>query len=259
MAEGLGLLALLSIKDLLLTLGFFSFFHIIWAQIVQKDLIAIERVQIFQLLVDFALQSGTLVIDLPQLHRLFVPFFLEGLKLRGCLAGFLLDVREELEEVLSVLLEHLLGTDKTELAHFIKVGKSLNLFVFLLEEHLDEEHLSLLLDQVPPILPILRPFDRHIETSVLGDIDLVGDGGIDGKRGRLNFSLTELAKASLARRPILLPNLQLFVLLALTFLPGALLVLKREDTIVTRVRKRIRMLLEAEQGLGALGAGICAV
>ena len=67
-------------------------------------------------------------------------------------ARFFLDVSEELEKVLSVFLERLLGADETKLAHFVKVGEAFDLFVLLFNEHLDEEHLSLLFDQIPKIL-----------------------------------------------------------------------------------------------------------
>ena len=40
--------------------------------------------------------------------------------------------------------------------------------------------------------------------------------------------------------------------------PGALLVLEREDAIIARISKRIRMLLEAEERLVTLAASIAA-
>ena len=114
------------------------------------------------------------------MHRLVVTLFLKGLELRRSLARFFLDVSEELEEVLSVFLEHLLGADETELAHFVEVGEALDLHVLLLKEHLDEEHLSLLLDQIPSILSVLWSLNRHIEASILCNVDLVGDVRVDG-------------------------------------------------------------------------------
>ena len=168
-------------------------------------------------------------------------------ELRGRLTRLLLDVSEELEEVLGILLKHLLGAYQTKLSHFIEVGQALNLFVFLLEKHLYEEHLTLLLDQVPAILSVFRPFNWHIKTSILGYIDFISDIRVDSKRSWLNVSFAELAKAALTRRSILLPNLQFLVLLALSFLPGTLFVLERENAIVTWVCKRIRMLLKAKQ------------
>ena len=77
------------------------------------------------------------------------------------LARFFLDVSEELEKVLSVFLERLLGADETKLAHFVEVGEALDLFVLLLKKHLDEEHLSLLFDQ---ILTIFSVFGRSTGT-----------------------------------------------------------------------------------------------
>ena len=136
--------------------------------------------QIFHLLVNLALQGGALVIDRPQLHRLVVTLFFKGLELRCSLARFFLDVSEELEEVLSIFLKHLLGADETELAHLVEVGEALNFLVLLFEEHLDEEHLSLLLNQIPAILAILRSLNRHVETSIFSYVDFVGDVGVDG-------------------------------------------------------------------------------
>ena len=192
------------------------------------------------------------------MHRLIITLLLKGLKLSRCLACLFLDVSEELEEVLSVFLEHLLGADETELAHFVEVGEALDLLVLLLEEHLDEEHLSLLLDQIPTILSVFRPLNRHVEASVLCDVDFVSDVGVDGQSSRLNVCLAELAEAAFPRRPILLPNLELLVCLSLLLFSGALLVLERENAIIARVNKRIRMLLEAKERLGALAASIAA-
>ena len=181
------------------------------------------------------------------MHCLVITLLLKGLKLSRCLACLFLDVSEELEEVLSVFLEHLLGADETELAHFVEVGEALDLLVLLFKEHLDEEHLSLLLDQIPTILSVFRPLNRHVEASVLCDVDFVSDVGVDGQSSRLNVCLAELAEAAFPRRPILLPNLELFVSLSLMLFPGTLLVFEREDAILPRISKRIRMLLEAEE------------
>ena len=190
------------------------------------------------------------------MHRLIITLLLKGLKLSRRLARFFLDVSEELEEVLSVFLEHLLGADETELAHFVEVGEALNLLVLLLKEHLDEEHLSLLLDQIPTILSVFRPLNRYIKSSILCDVDFVSDVGVDGQSSRLNVCLAELAEAAFPRRPIFLPDLELLVCLSLLLFSGALLVLEREDAIIARVSKRIRMLLEAKERLSALAASI---
>ena len=190
------------------------------------------------------------------MHRLIITLLLKGLKLSRRLARFFLDVSEELEEVLSVFLEHLLGADETELAHFVEVGEALNLLVLLLKEHLDEEHLSLLLDQIPTILSVFRPLNRYIKSSILCDVDFVSDVGVDGQSSRLNVCLAELAEATFPRRPILFPDLELLVCLSLLLFSGALLVLEREDAIIARVSKRIRMLLEAKERLSALAASI---
>ena len=59
------------------------------------------------------------------------------------------------------------GTNKTELTHFVEVGKALNLLVFLLQKHLNEEHFTLFLDQIPAILSVLRALDRHVEAGAM--------------------------------------------------------------------------------------------
>ena len=148
----------------------------------------------------------------------------------------------------------MLRADETKLAHLVEVGEALDLLVLLFKEHLDEEHLSLLLNQIPTILSVFGSLNWNVEASVLCNVDLVGDVGVDGQSSRLNVSLAEFAEAAFSCRPVLLPDLQLLVRLPLMLFPGALLVLEREDAIIARVNKRIRMLLEAEERLGTLAA-----
>ena len=94
-------------------------------------------------------------------------------------SGLFLDVGEELKEVLRVFLEHLLGADETQLAHLVEIGQPFDLLVFLLQEHLNLEHFSLLLNEVPPILSILRTLNRYVEAR-LSHVDLVCDVWVDG-------------------------------------------------------------------------------
>ena len=181
------------------------------------------------------------------MHCFVITLFLIGFELSSCLTCLLFDISEELQEVLCVFLEHLLRADETELTHFIEVSQSLDLFVFLFKEHLDEEHLALLLNQVPTVLPVLGSFDGDVEACILSDINFVCYVGIDGQGCRLNIGFTELTEAAFSRRSILLPDLELLIGLSLTLFPGALLVLEREDAIVTRVCERIRVLFEAKE------------
>lgn len=132
------------------------------------------------------------------------------------------------------------------MSHFIEVCQSFNLFVLLLKEHLYEEHLSFLLDQIPAILSILRPLNRHVKASIFCHIDLVRDIWIDSQCCRLYISFTKLAEAALSCRPILLPDLQFLIRLALTFFTNPLLILEREYTVIAWVSERIRVLLKAE-------------
>ena len=103
------------------------------------------------------------------------------------------------------------------MAHFVDVCKLLNLLVLLFQKHLHQEHLSLLLDQVPTVLSVLRAFNWHIEACGLGDIDFVRNVRVDSKSGRLNVGFTQLAQTALSRWPVLLPNFKLLVCLAFAF------------------------------------------
>ena len=234
----------------------FFFFDFLGAKIVKELFVILVGAQIFKFLVNLALKGSTLVIDCPQLHRLVVALLLKSLKLCSRFTGLFLDVSEELEEVLGVFLEHLLRADKTELAHLIEIGQTFNFLIFLLEEHLNEEHLSLFLDQVPTVFPVLRTLNWHIETSCLGDVDLVSDVWVDGEGGRLNICFTEFSEAAFSRRPVFLPNLELLVCLTFAFLSSALLILESEDAVITRVCEWVWVLFEAEEGLSALAAPI---
>ena len=238
-----------------LSFSLFPIFYLFRSKIIKEDFVLVVGLQILQFFVNFALQCCTLIIDSSQVHRFLVTLFLRSFKLCSRLTGFLLDVSEKFEEVLGIFLKHLLRANKTQLTHFIEVCQSLNFFVLLLEEHLHEEHLSFLLDQIPAIFSVLRPLNGHIKTSVLGHIDLICDVWVDGQRRRLDISLAEFAQAALPRRSILLPDLELFVPLALVFFPRALLVLEREDSVIARVGERIDLLLEAEERLRTVSTG----
>ena len=140
------------------------------------------------------------------------------------------------------------------MTHFIEISQSLDLLVLLFKEHLDEEHLSLLLDQVPAVLSVLGALDGDVEASILCNVDFIRDIRVDSQGCRLNICFTELAEAAFSGRSILLPDLKFLVGLPLTLFPGALLVLEREDAIITRVCERIRVLFEAKERLSALSS-----
>ena len=79
------------------------------------------------------------------------------------------------------------------MAHFVDVCKLLYLLVLLFQKHLHKEHLSLLLDQVPTVLSVLRSLNRHVEACSLGDVDFVRDVGVNSESGRLDVGFTQLA------------------------------------------------------------------
>ena len=143
------------------------------------------------------------------------------------------------------------------MTHFVEVGKALNLLVFLLEKHLNEEHFTLLLDQIPAIFSVLRALNWHIEAGSFGHVDLVSDVGVDGQCRRFNVSLTQLSEAALTSGSVFLPNLQFLIGLTLAFLTSSLLILEGKDTIVAGIREWVRVLLEAEEGLGVLAIIAC--
>lgn len=99
-----------------------AIFDLIRTKIVKELFVVLVCAQIFKLLVDHACKCSTLVIDGPEQHSFFGTLLLKSFKLSGCFACLLFDGREECEEVLCVFLKHLLGADKTELAHLIEIG-----------------------------------------------------------------------------------------------------------------------------------------
>ena len=222
-----------------LSFSLFPIFYLFRSKIIKEDFVLVVGLQILQFFVNFALQCCTLIIDSSQVHCFLVTLFLRSFKLCSRLTGFLLDVSEKFEEVLGIFLKHLLRANKTQLTHFIEVCQSLNFFVLLLEEHLHEEHLSFLLDQIPAILSVLRPLNRHVKASIFRHIDLICDIRVDGQCGWLDISFTELAEAALPRGPILLPDLKFLVRLALALLPNPLLILESEYTVIARVSERV--------------------
>ena len=76
------------------------------------------------------------------------------------------------------------------MAHFVDVCKLLNLLVLLFKQHLHQEHLSLLLDEVPTVLSILRAINWHIEACGLGDVDFVRNVRVNSKSSRLDVGFT---------------------------------------------------------------------
>jgi len=131
--------------------------------------------QLLEFFVDFALQSRTLVVDCSQVHCFVVSLFFGLFELRSCFASLCLDLGEELQERLGVFLEHGCRTVETKVAHFVEVRQPFNLLVFLFKQHLNQEHLSLLLDQVPAVLSVFGSLNWHVETCSLCNVDLVRD------------------------------------------------------------------------------------
>lgn len=213
-------------------------------EIVEEFLVSVVSVQLLQTLVNLALQGCTLVIDMTQCLSFLVALFLGCFKLRSSLAGLIFYLCKELQEALSVGFEHFFRTDETNLPHLIEISQSIDLLVFLFEQHLDQEHLSLLFDQIPSILSVLRSLNGDIEPSSLCDVDLVSDVRINGKRSWLDVCFAELAETAFASWTILLPDLQLPIRHTLAFLANALFILECEDLIVTRVSERIFLRLK---------------
>mmetsp|Transcript_22267 Transcript_22267/g.29820 ORF Transcript_22267/g.29820 Transcript_22267/m.29820 type:complete len:216 (+) Transcript_22267:1554-2201(+) len=175
--HALGLLHLLIVLDLFRS------------EVIKEDFVSVVGADLLQLFVDFALQRRTLVVDLAQRLRLFIALFLGGLQLRSRLARLVLDLRKELEKALRVFLKHFLRADQTHLAHLVEVCQAVDFLIFLFQQHLNEEHLSLFLNQVPAVFSVLGPFHGHVEACCLRHIDFVSDVWVDSERGRLDVRL----------------------------------------------------------------------
>ena len=202
-------------------------------------------VEDFKFFVDLTLQSCASVVNTAEIKGLFLSLLLGRFELCSGLASLLLDVGKKLEEVLGVFLEHLFGADETELSHLVEVSQAFDLLVFFLEQHLDQEHLSLFLNEVPSVLSVLWAFDRDVEASSLSNVDLVGDVWVNGQSCRLDVRFAELPQATLTSRSVFLPDFQFLIDLSLALLTSAFLVLKSEDAVVTRVLEGVRVLPEA--------------
>ena len=94
------------------------------------------------------------------------------IELRRCFLGLLLDCVKELQESFCISLEHIFGTSQTIFTHCGVLGKSFDFFLFSFKHLLDQKHLPLFLDELPPILSIFGPFDRDCEARSFGYIDL---------------------------------------------------------------------------------------
>lgn len=113
---------------------------------------------------------------------------------------------------------------------------------------MNEEHFAFFLDELPTVLPVFGTLNGYVETVSLCLVDLVSDVGVDRQSGGLDVCLAELAKASLTRRPVFLPDLELFIRQAFLLLAGPLVVLEAENDVVARVLERVHVLLKAKEG-----------
>ena len=138
------------------------------------------------------------------------------------------------------------------MTHLVKVRQALNLLILLLEKHLNQEHFTLFLNQIPAVFSVLRSLDGHVEASSFRHIDFVRDVGVDSEGCGLNICLTQLSKATFTSGSVFLPNFQFLIRLALPFLTSSLLILESEDTVIARISKWIGVLLESQERLGAL-------
>ena len=135
---------------------------------------------------------------------------------------------------------------EAHLAHLIEVGQTVDLFVLFLQQHLNQEHLSLLFDQVPSVLAVFWSLYRHIEPSSLSDVDFVSDVRVNGECSWLDVGFAELSETAFSSRSVFLPNLKLLVLDTLALFPCPLLVLEGEYLFVARLCERILHLLEPQ-------------
>lgn len=225
---------------------------VVHVKIVQEVLVLLVVFKVLNIFRNVSLQ------DLNVFHYLF-ELILSIVFCTACLIqGFrrilrlLLDSVEEVDEQMRVLLEHILRTSETILSHGCHLGKALDLGLLDLQHLLHQSDLSLLFNELPPILPVLGPLNRNGEPGSLSHIDFALNLWVDGQLRWLYVGFTNLAEAALPRGPVLFPNAQLLVLLSLDDLAVLLRFFEREDKFV---RRQLEWIVEVVAELGLRGRG----
>lgn len=108
----------------------------------------------------------------------------------------------------------------------------LDFSLFSLEHLLDEEHLTLLLNELVAILLVLGSLNRDGEAGSLTHVDLALDFRVYGQCTWLDVGLTNLAETALSGGSVLLPDFQGLILLLLVKLSLFLFFLEREDLFI---------------------------
>lgn len=218
---------LLALLIHLLTLFFGDRTH---RQAVEELFEVVVHLQGLNVLGNVAHENLNFLRDLAQFVR-FVVFkpsvFVHTL---GRLLSLLLDVVEELQEGLRVSFEHVFRASQTILTHGCVLGQPLDLFLLGLEHLLHQEHLSLLLNELPAVFPVLGALNRDREPRSF--INFALDFWINGQLGRFDIGFTNFTEAPLSGGPVFLPDLELLVLLALEDLAVLLDVLEGEDQFI---------------------------
>ena len=151
---------------------------------------------------------------LDALERL-LPFrllFAHHIEIFGGRLSFTLDLVEEVQELLGVLFKHGLRTTQAIFLHVCFFGKALNFLLLGFKHHANETHLTLLLDQCPARVAVLRALDRDVEVRTFALIDEVLNLRINGELRRLDISFAYFTEAAFSDRFVLLPDLERLVL-----------------------------------------------
>ena len=126
------------------------------------------------------------------------------------------------------------------------VLQPLDLLSLRVEHLLHQEHLSLLLNQLPSVLSVLGSFNWNCETGSFSHVDFLLNLGVDCQSRRLDVCFAYLPQTTLSRWSVLLPDLQLSVVLSLLDLALLLFLFEREDLFIRGNSEGVVLLARVE-------------
>ena len=224
--------------------------RLVLVQVVEEDLVLVVELELLDVLRGVTVDHMDALLDALQGLQPLGLLLPDHVELLGGPLRLGLDLVEEGEELLRVLLEHGLGAAEAVLLHVRLLGETFDLLLLCLEHHSDEAHLTLLLDEGPAGVTVLRPLDRNVEVGTLAGVDEALDLRVDGELGRLDVGFAYFAQAALSDRFIFLPDLQALVLLAVECLPVLLGFLEGEDHLVEAIDAERVLLVGHGAGAG---------
>lgn len=126
-----------------------------------------------------------------------------------------LDLIEEVNEALSISSQHILRRFQSVLTHMRMIFQPLDLALLRLKHLLHQEHFPFLVNELVPVLLVLRSLNGNSEPGGFSHVNLILHLRIDRECRWLDVCLAYFPETAFPSGSVLLPNFKGFILLTL--------------------------------------------